>query len=238
MKQILKVFSSFVLCVSCGCTSAAKSHETLSENDPTPVYRGMPSGSNDLIYTLSPVVCYDGYDESLDEILEHTDAVIYGEVTDFVFSEVSVEISTFLTVHVNEVLYGDLFGVSEVRIFKSGGYIPASEYFSIFNLIDGLKDRFGQPISSYTPEELKTKYVGYLPDEYSDPKIGVKGIFFIERFDAFDCYSIADAPFNGEYHDTDSGLYDIRIMADPDEGSFFTYDQVKEKLFNAVHHIE
>ena len=142
MKQILKVFSSFVLCVSCGCTSAAKSHETLSENDPTPVYRGMPSGSNDLIYTLSPVVCYDGYDESLDEILEHTDAVIYGEVTDFVFSEVSVEISTFLTVHVNEVLYGDLFGVSEVRIFKSGGYIPASEYFSIFNLNDGLKDRF------------------------------------------------------------------------------------------------
>ena len=238
MKHKLKLLICMILLIVIGCASSEESHETLSENDPTPVYRGIPTNSADLIYTLSPVVCYEGYDESLDEILEHTDAVIYGEVTDFVFAEVSVDISTFVTVHVNEVLYGDLFGVSEVRIFKSGGYIPASVYFRNRNPYDGWKDRFGQPISSYTSEELKTKYVGYLPDEYSCPKIGDKGIFFIQRFEAFDCYSIADAPFNGEYHDTDSGLYDIRIMADPDESYFFTYEQVKEKLFNAVHHIE
>ncbi len=203
------------------------------------LYQGIPENPDDVIFRSWAQVCYEGPAGSLKELIENSDAVIYGEVTDVGFMESDLLINTVASIRVIEPLYGN-YSAGNVRIIKEGGYLPADVYYGIHGVNENTVDESGRKIMDYSDEELKTKYVSYEPDGFICLKPGDKGIYFLTKTNVIkDGYWITSAPFDGEYLENQDHQFYVYLMkedpADPEGNAFFTFEQVKEAVQNAIH---
>lgn len=239
-RTVCLLLSSCLITAPAGCSIFTQT-ETLSEKDPSPVFRGTPESEKDLLVNFWAYFEEVDSIETFHEMMEKSEAVIYGEVTDYVFVEKSVFFCTAENVNVIETIYGDIPAGSEVRIIKDGGYIPAKDYIRIHHVTGDYVDRFGKKLSSYSDEELSRKYFGYVSSTYRTPLIHERAIFFLRKtVIAEGFYGITGGPVFCEWPEGEDGMYFIPTLSgrtetgEPDESTFLTIEDLKEKIRNTV----
>ena len=245
LKNIIKAFCICSL-LSAGCSEKTASQETETPHTPA---------AEDIVIFGEGNADHKYHFESMEDRLEVSEAVIYGEVTDFTIfpAEGNGVAQTLETVHIIETLYGEAGG-TEIKLLKMGGYVTLADYINAHKTEEERQAyRESEGFAELSDEELKTKYISFIPEGYYYPEIGDKGVYClipVPEIDADVPWSETDhvywaaGSWQGTYRETDDGVFvrpnNSSILTDPD-GTYpaktVTYDELKEEIQKAAENI-
>lgn len=224
------------LLLMCGCTQTDPK-SAAGENGQ---YRGKPEGPLDLPVTISAIIDFNHY-STMADMIQASDAVIYGEVTDYYFTQHMQQILNVETIRVIESLYGDLAREDEITVADLGGYIPLDVYCSEHPGYKEIRDRYGKLLGDYTPEERSTKYAGFIPEGFFSPETGEKTVLFVKKTEESDHYYIIGGALQGRYTEVNDGLLrtptpqnDLSAESLVDAHPHISYEELKAEIAEAL----
>lgn len=242
IKKIIKLLCIFSL-LSAGCAKEAASADTDTPHTPK---------AEDILITGTGTADMKYYGEMTD-CLKDSQAVVYGEVTDFSMfaAEGSGAVHTLETVHIIETLYGEAEEGTDVILLLMGGYVPIIEHINAHRTEEERQAYFeSEDIAKLSEEELHTKYFAQVSEGYYYPETGERGIYFLKPVPQLDVsvpWKETDHVFwcTGEwqslYRQVSEGVFlkpnSKSSLSDPDgkySGDTVTYDELKEQIRHAA----
>ena len=197
---------------------------------------------------LEDIVAGTGMSELREQFERFTDqmglseAIVYGEISDF---EIIISKAGFLhtleTIHVIETLYGDIKPGSYVQLWETGGYAHPIDIINNFsNELDRkvFRESF---YSTWTDEELETKYRAEVPEGYYYPEIGDRAVYCLKPKEKMEGIYRVMAGWMGKYREIEDG-----ILAKPSTDNSVTnpeglpgidgtipYEELKQQILEA-----
>lgn len=222
---------SFCILLSAGCNlQNAKNHKQTPAREDMFVSGG---GIGDLIHPF----------ETFEDRLTYSDAIVYGEVTDFEMysEEISAFIGTFETIHVIETLYGDIEPGTDIILREDGGYVHVRDYINAFVTEEERTGYREGMFGRLTDEELDTKYISEVPEGYYYPEIGDRAVYCLKHSEKIEGVFFTPGGYQGKYRELEDGLLaapsSTNSITDPDKTYRYItirYDDLKEKIQEAA----
>ncbi len=90
-------------------------------------------GKNIIKSTISDSTSDRAYNEEFSTIVNHSDAVIKGKVKSLKYVSIKGRAWTKVTLHIDDVLLGDLKQKEDIEVYFAGGYIPLDDHIEYFD---------------------------------------------------------------------------------------------------------
>ncbi|MCP1102002.1 hypothetical protein M2454_000797 [Aequitasia blattaphilus] len=145
------------------------------------------STEKNVIATMGTEAEYDIDAYDLDVVIEHSDQIIYGEVTsmEYIVRENGVGY-TKEQVTVKEVLKGDIEVGDVIPVMKMTGYFTVKEYLDSHS--DVLYESTKSSFKDMTENEMKTSYIKIENENDILSEVGQLGIYFLGFVEAEKSY--------------------------------------------------
>jgi len=237
MKRFLILFLLFV-CVSLSLSPLFIKSATIKDNQNANHMK--PLSSDEVLFTAQGTGETAYYYETIEELTESSDYVVYGEVTDFTFNVKNTIIYTLENVRVIEPLFGNVNAGTQISVHKMGGYILARDFIDSHDTYEErVGERNGRLFKNVSDEEINTKYIGQIPEGYFSPDIGERSVFFLKKKkNSENTYGLTGGCEQGEFIEITDGV--LRYPGVENELSQFenhttvTYEELKEQILEAA----
>ncbi len=177
---------------------------------------------------------------AFEDHLTLSDAIVYGEVSDFDMVVDGSIIKTYETLHIIETLYGNLEPDTDITLRENGGYMLIKDYLNSINAED--KQWYLNGVfKNLTNEDKKTKYYTEVTEGYYFPEVGSRAVYCLKHINDLEGVYRTTGVWQGKYREIEEG-----ILALPDESDSLsdtektynsgtiTYEELKEQILEAA----